>query len=485
MACSRYIFDFENRVDDLFETIYPMCPPGQADHPTGRTYIPLLESALAALVPSGNESRQLQQQREYVKIDFQDFIDYATSGLPKQPGLDHFPDQTVVFYESLTPVTDPDPDAVWGDRWKFSVTDAVVARDNIFVSVMMRFAVWLKRADGKTLYSEEFGVTLTFVPESYSLKTRVAGPLAEWERSSWWPPMEGDHEWRLQSSGEYTSHLIEQVEADPNATCSPEELDKIREGKEENHGQWGAFYEVARLGLSLASYVDFMYDLVVTDRKLVGGKSKPITGKPRRGKQISFDRPIYKIVRSIRIIRPDERAAEQPQFRQWAAPSYSFLVQGHWRHFDDSGRKGHDPDGNEVFGRTWIRYYQKYEEQSGQFVGAAPTQDPRVVIKIKQTLQFARDCIDAHSSKTGSIECESPSVEWMADERSKLSAALRYVILKRDGFRCRKCGKCQADDNFVKLEVDHTIPVSRWGRTVEDNLETLCRDCNNGKSNSD
>ena len=485
MAGAHNIFGFENCVDGLFEAIYPLREPSDPEHPSGRANRVVLESGLSAFVPGGGETRRLQQQREYVKVDFQDFIDYATSGLGSQPGLNHFPDQTAVFYESLIPVTSPTPDAVWGDRWKFSVTDAAIARDRVFVSVTMRFAVWLKREDGQTIYPEEFGVTLTFAPEKYSFKTKVAGPLAEWERCSWWPPINTDDEWRLCNSGQYTSRLIEQIEEDLEAAnCTPELLAKMREADEENHGQWGAFFEVARLGLMLSSYVDFMYDLVVTDRKLVGVKTKQTTGKPRRGKQISFDRPIYKIVRSVRIIRPDEGASEAPQFRQWTAPSYSFLVEGHWRHFQVVSRKGRDADGNEVFGKTWVRSYQKYEDKTGQFLGDAPKKDPRVVINVKQTLQFARDFIGAHQSLAGH-KSESPSVEWMADERAKLSAGLRYIILKRDEFRCRKCGRSQADDNFVRLEVDHIIPVSRWGRTVEDNLETLCRHCNSGKSNKD
>ena len=66
-------------------------------------------------------------------------------------------------------------------------------------------------------------------------------------------------------------------------------------------------------------------------------------------------------------------------------------------------------------------------------------------------------------------------------ERSKMSASLRYDILKRDNFRCKICG-CGMEDG-VKLHVDHIIPVSKGGKTVESNLQTLCELCNLGKSN--
>lgn len=65
-------------------------------------------------------------------------------------------------------------------------------------------------------------------------------------------------------------------------------------------------------------------------------------------------------------------------------------------------------------------------------------------------------------------------------ERSKMSKALRYQVLKRDHFRCQACGASGKD---VELHVDHIIPVSKGGKTELSNLQTLCRDCNLGKGN--
>ena len=64
-------------------------------------------------------------------------------------------------------------------------------------------------------------------------------------------------------------------------------------------------------------------------------------------------------------------------------------------------------------------------------------------------------------------------------ERALMTPKLRYDILKRDGFRCTICGRGAADG--VKLEVDHIRPVSKGGKTVPENLRTLCFDCNRGK----
>lgn len=65
----------------------------------------------------------------------------------------------------------------------------------------------------------------------------------------------------------------------------------------------------------------------------------------------------------------------------------------------------------------------------------------------------------------------------------QINLRLRWKILKRDNFSCNKCGNSPAKDPNVELHVDHIIPWSKGGETVIENLETLCSDCNLGKSN--
>lgn len=67
------------------------------------------------------------------------------------------------------------------------------------------------------------------------------------------------------------------------------------------------------------------------------------------------------------------------------------------------------------------------------------------------------------------------------EEHAKVMRAMRYDVLRRDGFRCVKCGRSREDG--VKLHVDHIKPVSRGGKSVMSNLQTLCEDCNCGKGN--
>lgn len=58
-----------------------------------------------------------------------------------------------------------------------------------------------------------------------------------------------------------------------------------------------------------------------------------------------------------------------------------------------------------------------------------------------------------------------------ANERRKV-IPLREAVLKRDGYKCLKCG------STTDLEVDHVQPVALGGRTEMGNLQTLCESCN-------
>jgi HNH endonuclease/Homing endonuclease associated repeat len=62
------------------------------------------------------------------------------------------------------------------------------------------------------------------------------------------------------------------------------------------------------------------------------------------------------------------------------------------------------------------------------------------------------------------------------------SLALRFLVLKRDSFCCVACGRSPATVAGLVLEIDHILAWTRGGETVADNLQTLCFDCNRGKS---
>lgn len=73
-----------------------------------------------------------------------------------------------------------------------------------------------------------------------------------------------------------------------------------------------------------------------------------------------------------------------------------------------------------------------------------------------------------------------PPPEWIKQERNK-AKKLRPMILARDNYTCQKCGNSLAKEPNLLLEVDHIIPISKWGASVPENLQTLCWKCNRSK----
>lgn len=66
-----------------------------------------------------------------------------------------------------------------------------------------------------------------------------------------------------------------------------------------------------------------------------------------------------------------------------------------------------------------------------------------------------------------------------APKRNSLSLRIQWDVLKKDNYRCVKCGARPPD---VRLEIDHKIPISKGGGNSLENLQTLCDICNQGKS---
>ena len=68
--------------------------------------------------------------------------------------------------------------------------------------------------------------------------------------------------------------------------------------------------------------------------------------------------------------------------------------------------------------------------------------------------------------------------------KREISDRLRFRILMRDSFTCKKCGRSPIKERDVELHVDHIVPWSKGGETTPENLETKCSQCNLGKGNA-
>jgi len=69
------------------------------------------------------------------------------------------------------------------------------------------------------------------------------------------------------------------------------------------------------------------------------------------------------------------------------------------------------------------------------------------------------------------------------DPRRCATPKQKFRIMKRDGYRCCISGHSQSDG--CRLVVDHKIAWSKGGRTIDQNLWTLCDICNSGKGADD
>jgi len=62
------------------------------------------------------------------------------------------------------------------------------------------------------------------------------------------------------------------------------------------------------------------------------------------------------------------------------------------------------------------------------------------------------------------------------------SLRMRFKVLQRDNFVCFQCGASPAKQRGIQLHIDHIKPWSKGGETEISNLQTLCQECNLGKS---
>ena len=81
------------------------------------------------------------------------------------------------------------------------------------------------------------------------------------------------------------------------------------------------------------------------------------------------------------------------------------------------------------------------------------------------------------------LESKLTTSAFAKEQRSLMTRKLRTMIKTRDNFTCCTCGNSSHKEPNLLLEIDHIIPVSKGGCTVESNLQTLCWKCNRAKGN--
>jgi len=69
--------------------------------------------------------------------------------------------------------------------------------------------------------------------------------------------------------------------------------------------------------------------------------------------------------------------------------------------------------------------------------------------------------------------------------RESISKALRIFVYQRDAYTCLKCGLVGEgtthEEKIRGFEIDHILPNAAGGDSGVENLQVLCRACNNSK----
>jgi hypothetical protein len=115
---------------------------------------------------------------------------------------------------------------------------------------------------------------------------------------------------------------------------------------------------------------------------------------------------------------------------------------------------------------SWRRALEQFVEQADKTIGPSLAAEPPALVVPTQLPVAARERAMRPKPRT------SRTIGWR----------LRFLVLRRDGFRCRLCGASPAITPGVQLQVDHIEPWANGGETVLENLQSTCDRCNGGKS---
>lgn len=112
----------------------------------------------------------------------------------------------------------------------------------------------------------------------------------------------------------------------------------------------------------------------------------------------------------------------------------------------------------------------------------------------RKALEFFVSYINGEQEveKPDEIESDVPDIPVLQQPTNKtetihktkrdINLRTRFLVMKRDNFKCCMCGRSPATTPGLELHIDHIKPWAKGGETVIDNLQTLCSECNLGKS---
>lgn len=96
--------------------------------------------------------------------------------------------------------------------------------------------------------------------------------------------------------------------------------------------------------------------------------------------------------------------------------------------------------------------------------------------------KMGQEITDDVLTPSETIKKDKNRIKYKPEDSRTIPLGIRLKVLSKDNFRCIFCGRSPATDIGVKLHIDHIVPFSKGGLTIIENLQTLCFDCNLGKS---
>lgn len=133
---------------------------------------------------------------------------------------------------------------------------------------------------------------------------------------------------------------------------------------------------------------------------------------------------------------------------------------------------GHQPHYREVL-KPFSRYSAgTYDKRFGSFRKAL---EAFVKYMVGEEFATTEESIGDISEETFTKHKTKRDINWR----------LRFLVMRRDNFKCQSCGRSPATDPSIVLHVDHIKAWANGGETILDNLQSLCSRCNIGKSDLD
>lgn len=142
-------------------------------------------------------------------------------------------------------------------------------------------------------------------------------------------------------------------------------------------------------------------------------------------------------------------------------------------------RYGRTPQYREMFkapsriqGKTYVTRWGTWRKALKAFVDWANTDgEPRAS--------------DQPEVNAGALDKPAKRKEQAEADCREVRPGLRFKVFMRDRFRCVACGRSPATHlDIHELHADHILAVVNGGKTILENLQTLCQDCNLGKGRS-